>query len=259
MRKKNHKQLAFSLKIGLSFFIVFVIIFIHGCSSPQITPLSDPLFRLNTILKPTGCGDKKQVPCRWEITGTINSFKVVSGGENPFRDCQDCHFNQKIGLMDTEGAVHFIYYRLPTEEAITLTQGLAVELTFIDASNIGRGYAISLRKVGEGVIFAASNGAGGHYLTKDLLSPMVVDEDLDNVAGKEANECGTKVFRYLTFSVGGNNVKLEPGKMEILKDTTGRPYKVANVNHFNRDGVSSCANVEEPPFSFFILFSPAGS
>ncbi len=249
-------QKNFWRKFLASLLFVFTLLLSLGCGGGQpITPLNEPIFRLNTTVQASDCDKDKTLPCRWNFKGTINSFSVVAEGENPFRDCQNCHFNQKFGLEDTNGTIHFVYYRLPTDEAIFLTQGMAVELTFVDASNLERGYAISLRKVGEGLVFAAANGAGGHYLTPELLRPLEIKADLDNVAGKQNSECGTKVFRFINFTLGGKRLQLAPGKTALLENGQGLAYRVANVNIFTREGLSQCKTVAEPPFAFFALLN----
>ena len=227
-----------------------------ACSSKPITPLSEPVFRLKTIAEATGCTTQSDAPCTWILKGKIDGYGVVSGSDNPFPNCQTCNFNQKFALKDDVGTVHYLYYRLPSDESVPLTQGIDVELTYVKAENIGRGYALALRRKKGNLLFAVASGPGGHYLTPDLLAPINLIEDQQKEAGRETSDCGSKVFRTLIFSSGENSTPLVPGEEGTLVDTNDISYRVANVNRYNREGAPNCGNLGEPPFSFYVFVRP---
>lgn len=228
-----------------------------GCSSPKITPLSEPVFRLDSTQKAVDCEQNKTVACTWTLKGAIDQVAVVGEGDNPFQNCQNCTFNQKFSLTDQAGTRHFLYYRLPTEEAASITLGTNVEMFYVDAQNIGRGYALSVREQGGRLLFAVASGAGGHFLKANHLSPLTLQDESGVEVGREVSECGTRIFRPLRFQVGAQSARVSPGETKTLQDKDVS-YRVANVNRFSREGSQGCANLTEPSFAFFALLRPAG-
>lgn len=234
----------------LFFVSLFVLMPLSACSKPQIKPLSEPIFRLQTSQKPTGCNSSKGgKPCRWDIVGRIIHFGIPEDGENPFRDCNSCVFNQKFIIEDIRKTRHTIYYKLPSEDLVPVQNDWAVRVTYIDASQVGRGYALKIARQ-QGLLFVVTSGAGGEMLVENSLAPLTITVDNSQQAGQEAGTCGTKIFRYLNFKSGDNQVKAAPGEIKELLGSDKKIYRVANINRFNWKG-SKCTDLSAPPFSFF--------
>lgn len=221
-----------------------------GCSAP-IKPYTDAVFRLRTEMKPQGCTDPTKQLCRWKLIGKIAILGVVPAGDNPFSDCSNCAFNQKIAIEDNQGSLHYIYYGLPTEDNAALEVGTPVELLYIEGAVVGQGYALSLRHRDGSLLLAMSTGPGGTLLKAAELGNMKVTINENENIGQETNECGTKNYRLLQFSITGASVELAPGKSQILNGEKFS-YKVANINRFNWSN-SRCANLGATPFAYYII------
>lgn len=226
-----------------------------ACSQPQIKPLNEAIFRLDTRQQPSDCDPVKGgAACRWEIEGRIVSFGITAPNENPFQNCSTCRFNQKFGIEDKNKTIHYVYYKLPTEEPITLTNNANVSLLYLDGSQIGQGYALRLNSNKE-TIFAVASGAGGNLLNGKVFAPVSVTVVEGEEAGREEAECGTKVFRYLRFSDSNSSGKLAPGQVQNLTRSQGASYRIANINRFNWQN-SKCTDLGATPFSFFFFQRP---
>ncbi|MEM1007498.1 MAG: hypothetical protein AAGJ35_00705 [Myxococcota bacterium] len=238
------------------FFSLFMGLAWLSCQPPP-QPLAEAVFRLQTNQKPTGCSDAlKDLPCRWDVRGKIDSLDVVGQSENPFSDCQACRFNQRIGVVDELNQRHDLYYRLPTEDAVPLTIGKDINFSYIDGQTVGRGYALLMRNQEDDLLFAVTQGAGGGLLTAESFSPFEVSLNREQEVGTQIDNCGTQVFRPLEIKTDAGAQNLIPGEIKDIVSPQGTRYRVANINMYNWRA-TSCSELPEPPYAFF-LFRLAG-
>lgn len=249
-------QCPFGRYVQKSFFLlccaVWLMIAQTACNgSPVITPLPDPLFRLNTTTQAPNCDPKVgQPPCKWELTTTVVKVDVTDASDNPFQDCPNCIFSHKISMTDGNGTLHYLYYKLPNNAVIPLASGDNVKLTYIKGDHSNLGFAVSLINEKGGLIAAIASGPGGDLL-KGLLGEFSVVVDAQKEAGREQSTCGTKVFRYTVFKTQADSKELAPGQTAKVKNDTGALFAVGNVNRYNWEA-SKCNQLRATPHSFFI-------
>lgn len=223
-----------------------------GCE--PIKPLTEALFRLNTTDTAPNCDPTAgKPPCRWEIVGVVNDSAVTDSNDNPFQDCSGCVFQQKVAIIDGKGTIHYLYYKLPTQEVIPLSPGDEIKLTYIRGDHSQQGFAVSILNKNDALVAAIASGPGGE-LIKDLLGEFSVVFDPQKEAGRETNDCGTKIFRELVFKTTADANTLPPGKTGTVKDSGGLTYRVGNINRYNWEGLR-CENLRATPFSFFIFLT----
>ncbi|GEM_PF-1826860 len=224
---------------------------VWGCGKP-IVPLSEAIFRLVTAQKAAGCSDATpNVPCRWEIEGAIDSLAVVSPGEDPVSGCTACRFNQRIGIVDTTGARHDLYYRLPGDDNAPLTQATPIKLLYLEADKLGQGYAMLMTHKDGSLLFTVTSGAGGTLLKDERFGQFQIKEDTTTEAGTQLDTCGTKVYRDLLLETSSQSFRLSPGQVMEVRDDQKHRYRAASINRFNWRG-STCPT-GQTPFAYYVL------
>lgn len=220
-----------------------------GCGGPTIQPLQDATFRLESPSLSECKKNAQAQTCSTNLLGVIDERAVTEPGET-VADCQQCVFNQKISLLDNNGTRHTFYYKLPSGQPIPVKLGEPAQLFFIEANKIGKGYAMSLRDQNGDLIAALSSGQGGEFLALEKrLGQVTISTDGENVAGEEATECGTKVYRSLELKAGETSVKAAPGETKTL-ESTARSYLFTNINRFSWKN-STCAD-RTTPFAYIV-------
>lgn len=224
---------------------------LFACSGEKVTPLPEPLFRLSTTVQPKDCNPTVgNPPCRWEVVGLVYKAEVTESNDNPFQNCTNCVFSHKITVLDGDGAFHHLYYKLPNDGVIPVTINDGVKLTYIKGDHANKGFAVSLRNQNDVLIAAIASGPGGALLD-GLLGEFSVVVDLNQEAGREVSDCGTKIFRYMVFKTKAGSEQLAPGKTAKVSNSIGSSFFVGNVNRYNWEN-SKCQNLRNTPHSFFI-------
>ena len=251
------KKFLLSLLVTAVFPLISIFTVSCGQKSPTPKVLPDPTFRLQSPQKGQNCEKNSKQPCKWKIKGKIQGFEVVSPGENPFPRCSTCQFSQKFSLIDEAGTTHILYYNFPGEESIPLQKGLTATLYYIDASNIGRGYLFSLLDKENNPIAIASSQTGGFLLSPEIRGNMSITPQKNIESGRSTDECGTKIFRPLSYSIEGNSVSVPPGQTKELQTPTGLKYNITTANYYTTENWR-CERPEYTPYAFY-LFKKADS
>ncbi|TNE51380.1 MAG: hypothetical protein EP343_04610 [Deltaproteobacteria bacterium] len=220
-----------------------------GCGGPTVQPLQDATFRLESVTL-NDCKKSTQAQtCMTDIKGVIDERAVTEPGET-VADCQQCVFNQKISLLDGGGTRHTFYYKLPNSQPIPVKLGEPAQLFFIDASRVGKGFAMSFRDQNGNLIAAMSSGQGGEFLDQEQrLGQVTITTDAENVAGEEATECGTKVYRNLQLKAGETSIQAAPGETKTLESTI-RSYLFTNINRYSWKN-STCSD-RSTPYAYIV-------
>lgn len=249
-RKHPTPKKIFSKGLWLGMCVLFGL-GMSGCPAP-VEPLPEAQFRLATAQKAAGCSDATpNVPCRWDIEGAIDSLAIVKADETPIPSCTSCRFNQRVGIIDTTGARHDLYYRLPGDDNAPLTQATPIKMIYIEADKLGQGYAMLMLHKDGSLLFAVTSGAGGTLLKDERFGQFQIKEDATKETGTQLDTCGTKVYRDLLFETATGSNRLSPGQVQEIADDQKKRYRAAVINRFNWRG-SSCP-AEQTPFAYYIL------